>query len=235
MYKLLLGLGILDLTFHFPHLTALTLVGAFLFNNLTEHDKQQIMSIYSNAKEFTKYLSNKAKELGLSLKELRKQMVTDLEIPESCGDCCEEEEVASPNFFENLPDLSEYLSYEELEEFSTNVPLIEKVAAVVKEGLHQPELVWHGDNLTLNDYIGDDPDIVDSRKDIYENYLGLKLDYTKPMTAKYFRQISSKFKAVGKNNLNEVIDSEKHELALNSLHELDYFFRHGTLKPFIFD
>jgi hypothetical protein len=236
MYKLLIGLGLINLAFQFPLLTALTLVGIFLYDNLTKQDIEKIMSIYSNSKEFSKYLTNRAKELNVTLKELRKQVVLDLEVPESktAPVYSEAFDQPSPNFYENLPDFSEYLTYEELDQFSSNVPLIEKVAAVVKEGLYQPELVWHGDNLTLNDYIGDTPDIAKSRKERYENYFNLKLDYDKPMTSKYFRQVSSKFKAVGKNNLNEIIDQEKYDRAQNILDEIDYFFRHGKLKPFIF-
>jgi hypothetical protein len=228
MYKLLIALGVIDLAFSHPLFTSLTLVGVFFYQHLTPEDKEQLMTIYTNASDFTKYLTQKAKELGLTVKELRKQIVEDLDEPEA-------EERISPNFFENLPDLSEYLSYEELQQFAGNVPLMEKVAAVVKESLHQPELIWHGDNLTLNDYIGDTPEIAAHRKETYEKDFKLKLDYDKPMTAKYFRQISSKFKAVGKNNMNEVIDEDMHNRALRILEEMDYFFKHGKYKPFLWD
>ena len=239
MYKLLIGLGVINLAFSHPLLTALVVTGVFFYEKLTDQDKQEIMTIYSNGKEFSKYLTNKAKELGVTLKELRKQVVNDLgSMPagDSTGaDYSEAFTEPSPNFYENLPDLSEYLTYEELDQFSSNVPLIEKVAAVVKEGLYQPELVWQGDNLTLNDYIGDTPELKTRAIELHKNYFELNLNYDKPMTSKYFRQISSKFKAVGKNNLNEVIDKEKHDLAQHLLDDMDYFFRHGKTKPFIFD
>ena len=237
MYKLLIGLGVINLAFSHPLLTALVVTGVFFYDKLTEQDKEEIMTIYTNTKEFSKYLFIKAKELGVTIRELRKQIVTDLEIPaaEDAAEYKEDFEEPSPNFHENLPDFSAYLTYEELDQFSSNVPLIEKVAAVVKEGLHQPELVWHGDNLTLNDYIGDTPELQARAIELHKNYFELNLNYDKPMTSKYFRQISSKFKAVGKNNLNEVIDKEKHDLAQHLLEDMDYFFRHGKTKPFIFE
>lgn len=235
MYKLLIALGVLDLGFQFPRLAVLAMVGVFLYNHLTEEDKQQLMSIYTNAQDFSKYLAKKAKDLGITVKELRRQIVDNYIEDNSDDDDSIGSEKVSPNFYENLPDLSEYLTFEELEQFASNVPLMEKVAAVVKESIHQPELVWHGDNLTLSDYIGDTPEIATHRKETYEKDFKLKLDYDKPMTAKYFRQISSKFKAVGKNNLNEVIDEDMHNRALRILEEMDYFFRHGKYKPFLWD
>lgn len=45
---------------------------------LIDQDKQKLMSNYTDNKKFTKYLTNKAKELNITLKELRKQIVNDL-------------------------------------------------------------------------------------------------------------------------------------------------------------
>lgn len=86
MYKILLGLGLIHLTFNHPLLVGLAFVGIYLFENTTKEEKETItkiiMSIYSNGKEFSSYLVAKAAELGISMPELRKKIVIDLEIPE---------------------------------------------------------------------------------------------------------------------------------------------------------
>jgi uncharacterized coiled-coil protein SlyX len=86
MYKIILGLGLLNLTFNHPLLVGLAFVCIYLYENTSKEEKETIkriiMSIYSNGREFSKYLVTKAAELGITVPELRKKIVIDLEIPE---------------------------------------------------------------------------------------------------------------------------------------------------------
>jgi hypothetical protein len=200
MYKLLLGLGIIDLTFHFPHLTTLTIVGVFLYNNLTDEDKQQLMSIYSNGKEFTKYLTRKARELGLTIKDLRKQVVTDLEIPE-----------AAPDYSQAIEDksdleimLSEYISNEDINRAKDNVILVEQLAKTIKESLEVPESIWIESTLEI---FLQKHDFDNDFRNIIEQYL-THLPLTDIFTTKDFRQLQAKVKSLYRNAAGEIIDTD---------------------------
>jgi hypothetical protein len=207
MYKLLLGLGVIDLAFQFPQLTTLTLVGVFLYNNLTDEDKQQLMSIYSNGKEFSKYLANKAKELGITLPELRKQMVVDLEIPESTA-----------TGLDNL--LEDYLSVEDINKVKEDSILIERVARSIKESLEMPDQVWVDSNLEL--FLAND-DLDGEFKEFLETHLpNQSLDNT--FTSKDYRQLQTKVKSLYRNAAGEIIDEELEKDCLYFLKHLKAYF-----------
>jgi hypothetical protein len=243
MYKLLLGLGIIDLAFNFPHLTSLCLVGVFLYNNLTDEDKQQIMTIYSNGKEFSKYLTKKAQELGITLPELRKQMVVDLEIPEST-------EIASDSAqnFDTEDTLSnklkEYIGDNLVNELKTNQALFEYVASQLASFI--PEYLEHSNNptkewiedISLTDFFynlgifAEPPEILHNYYLDYRDLLNkLNVDFNAPYSYKIHRGIKSKLKAQGKNELNEVVDHDLVEFSNSLIDKLELFFRGEYFNP----
>jgi len=251
MYKLLLGLGVIDLTFQFPHLTALTLVGVFLYNNLTEEDKQQIMTIYSNGKEFSKYLLVKAKELGVTIKELRKQIAVDLEVPAADGaapdynQAFDDKQVDEPLVGDAFSDkLKEYIGDNLVSELKTNQALFEYVASQLASFI--PEYLEHSNNptkewiedISLTDFFynlgifAEPPEILHNYYLDYRDLLKrLNVDFNASYTYKIHRSIKSKLKAQGRNELNEVIDPELIEFTESLIEKLELFFRGEYSNP----
>ena len=205
MYKLLIGLGVLDLTFQFPHLTALTLVGVFFYQNLTPEDKQQLMSIYTNTKDFSKYLVNKAKELGVTAKELRKKIVVDLESTPAA-------ETPAPNYTEAFTEpnseletmLEEYLTTEDISKVKENVILVEQLAKTIKEAIDVPESIWIESTLEM---FLQKHDFDNEYRDVFEKYL-THLPLTEIFTPKDFRQLQAKVKSLYRNQQGEIIDTD---------------------------
>lgn len=213
MYKLLLALGIIDLAFQFPHLTALTLVGVFLYDKLTNKDKEEIMSIYSNGKEFAKYLNVKAKELGLTIKELRKKIVIDNEIPEVEPDYAQafdeepETDPATQEFYEKFVDK---LSPEEQELLRNSDAIHDKLASIVRQAYAIDNVIWV--EASLNDCLMRHFDPKDKwslnyRKEMEEDW-GIFIDWDKPFTEKDYRQLKLKLKALSRNPDGTVKDEK---------------------------
>lgn len=217
MIKLLLSLGLIDLAFHHPLLTALTLVGAFLYQQSTKEERQQIkqltMSIYSNGKLFTQYLKDKAKELDLKLPDLRKKVVIDLEIPE----------VEPANGFDSNEEFELFardFSPEERQVFIENEFAREKVRRLMLDIVRQPEAIWVEDN--LEGFCLDDEDI-EEQKLRFKNW-GVKVAWDKIFTSKDFRQLKTKLKALGKATDGSIVDEQLNQLALLTLERIENHF-----------
>ena len=204
MYKLLIGLGVLDLAFTHPLLTALTLVGVFFYQNLTTEDKQQLMSIYTNSKQFSKYLIGKAKELGVTIKELRKQIVVDLEVPEAPA--------PDPNYNEAFTEinselesmLGEYISTDDINKAKENVVLVEQLAKAIKESLEVPESIWIESTLEM---FLQKHDFDNDFRNVIEKYL-THLPLTEIFTPKDYRQLQAKVKSLYRNKHGEITDTD---------------------------
>jgi hypothetical protein len=213
MFKLLIGLAITDLAFNHPLLTALTLVGVFFYQNLTDQDKQEIMSIYSNGKEFTKYLTNKAKELGITIQELRKQVAVDLEVPES-------ESATTTNHSELETMLEEYLTTEDINIAKEYLILVEQLAKTIKEAIDVPESIWIESTLEMflakHDFDNEFKELIDA----YLPYTSLTTNFT----PKNFRQLQAKVKSLSRNNIGEIIDSDLDNTCLYFLKHLKAYF-----------
>lgn len=233
MNKSVLFLLTLTVGCRHPFIAFLIMTFIYFYSITTVEEKQQLQSlmsnIISNGKLFTQYLSRKAKELNITMPQLRKAVITNLEIPEVTEEEFDNNEY---NYFYNLED---HLSKEEIEESFNNSLIKEKVAAVIKESLAQPELLWNNKNLTLNDYFSfDEPDVYENNISIIEDkeYYNIKsLDYSKVVTPKYFRTISKLLKTVGKNELNEIVNEDMYNHAQKELKDMTYYFTNGTYRP----
>lgn len=213
MYKLLIGLGVINLTFTHPLLTSLILTGIFFYQYLTPEDRQQLMSIYTNSKQFSKYLISKAKELGITLQELRKQVVVDLEVPES-------ESAATTNHSELETMLEEYLTTEDINIAKENLILVEQLAKTIKEAIDVPESIWIESTLEMflakHDFDNEFKELIDA----YLPYTSLTTNFT----TKNFRQLQAKVKSLSRNNLGEIIDSDLDNTCLYFLKHLKAYF-----------
>jgi hypothetical protein len=236
MYKLLLGLGIIDLAFQFPHLTTLTIVGVFLYNNLSDDELSQIkstaMSIYSNGKEFTKYLTRKAQELKVSIKDLRQQVVTDLEIPKAAPDYTTAftEPELTPEQLKAYESFASKLNEEELNLFNESEVLHEKLYRVIAEAIAINNAVWVEASLwdcLMNDYEPDGDWCVNYQQEFEE--WGIHLDWNKTFTEKDYRQLKMKLKALSRNPDGSIKDEElvdRADIILGTIHDFftDYQF-----------
>lgn len=200
MYKLLIGLGVINLAFTHPLLTALVVTGVFFYDKLTGQDKQELMSIYTNSKEFSKYLLNKAKELGITMKELRKQIVVDLEVPAAQNYAQVFEEPNSE--LETM--LKEYISAEDINKAKENLILVEQLAKTIKESLEVPESLWIESTLEM---FLQKHDFDNDFRNIIEKYL-THLPLTDIFTPKDYRQLQAKVKSLYRNQQGEIIDTD---------------------------
>lgn len=216
MLKLLCALGLTNLAFNFPTLTALTLIGVYFYQNTSSDEKQQITqtmsSIYSNSKLFIQYLNSKAKELNLTLPDLRKKIVIDLEVPEAVNNSNQDN-----NIFETI---TENWTEEEKAEFIENELLRDKVKRLVTETINEPTQTWV--EATLADCLLQEDSLIDYKKDFTD--WNINVDWNKLFTQKDFRQLTSKLKAVGRASDGSIIDSYINEGALLTLQQIKGYF-----------
>jgi hypothetical protein len=221
MYKLLIALGVLDLAFSHPLLTSITLVGVFFYQQLTPDEISQIkstaMSIYTNGKEFSKYLVNKAQEFKVSIKNLRKQVVKDLEIPEADPEQLEDYYNKDSDHIRSslLDDLNE----EEIKLYDESPALREKIYRTVKEAVAVPNTVWIKGS--LSSAYSNEAD--ESFKDVYRHW-GIELDWDKTFTEKDFRKLKARLKAIGRNTKGEVVNESSKIAALMELNHVYAYF-----------
>lgn len=215
--KLLIGLAVLNLAITHPLLTAVILVAVFFYDHLTAAERAEIIktmtSIYRNGKQFTKYLTTKAQELGVKLPELRKNIVVDLEIPETKAD----------NVSIDFSDLTD----EEVQIVNNSPALKEKILRIVKEALVVPETVWVEASLAEM-YASTN---TANPEDKFNRWGINNLDFNKIFTEKDYRSLKSKLKAVGKSATGEIENSTKHLAAISTLNSIKSFFTNTSIDP----
>lgn len=209
MKKIIIFVSLVNSCFHYPLFSSLLLLSFCLYQSLSTTERSLLfsytMSIYSNAKEFTNFLSVKAKELNLKLPQLRKKIADDLEV--------EKEE----SIFEQ--ELKSMLTTEELELIQSSEILREKLLRVVKEAASVPEIVWREATLAQM-----------YEEHFEENYLetfarwNIKVDCDKIFTEKDFRILKTKLKALGKNDQGEIVNAQLHRVALQELNLIYCYF-----------
>ncbi len=209
MLNIILFLGLLNLCFQYPLLTSLFILCYFAYQKLTPQDitklKELTMTIISNGTQFTKYLSQKAKELNITLPNLRNNIVTHLEDLDSILD-------------ENNLDIDSLgvTLTEEEKQFLLNSPVLqEKVLKTIKETVHQPELVWR--TMSLEQMY--DELMEDDYQDTFE-LLGVEVDFNSTFTQKDFRSLKRQLKAAGRSPNGEIENETLQRIGLWTLNHI---------------
>jgi hypothetical protein len=162
------------------------------------------MSIYTNSKQFSKYLINKAKELGVTIKELRRQVAIDLEVPAAEGADYSQafEEPIDPEDLAFYHEFVELLTPEEREYFDNSIVVKELMLRALREAYAMETVQKEWVKSSLRDCLMRDEE---PESEWFTDWIqelinwGITMDWDKEFTEKDYRQLSLKLKALSRN------------------------------------
>lgn len=223
MFKLILGLGLIDIAISHPLLVALLSVVYFIYENVTE---EEMKTVWSNGQRLLKFIQTTAEEMGVSVNTVREFVFNKVNEYKETPEEATEEVPAAPNPNEIVISLADHFTAEEINELDTTNKVEVAVRSLKDELSRQDSGYWPEDispkELFLldvdPDYLGDDLGFLyEQQLNAFTRYVVpllnvLEVDSQTRLSEQGFRQLFKNLKATNRLSDGSIAD---HDLQVN--------------------
>ncbi len=202
VYRILLGIGLVNLAFEHPLLVALCAIGTFLYENTTEEElnmaRRTVKETWTSWKRFIIWVKNYAAERNMTVSDVREQMINEA-VPEVPQEKVTVNDAIHAVFEEVLYD-------HQIENLNNNKEFLEKLQSFIINEYQESE-VKSAEDGTLNEYVtnclGEDTVYAEILKDYTED-----IDWDEFYTHKIHRAVRKRLLADTRNPDGSIKDEE---------------------------